>query len=368
MTQIKNLGTEKTDPSDTDLIPIQESNGITRRITRANLLKGIGGGSGNGSNWQVKNTNYTAQIGEQLILDSSNTPITITLPANPVIGSSISFFSGSIDTNLITINFNNTNYRGKALNSSLVAKTSKWQKSDLIFLGGATGWVDYPKLLAGDYGDSILSRNPSRYLQFNEISGTTANDSSAFASHFTYVNSPALNQSGLLTNPLDKSILLTASNSQYVRANGASITNPQIFTIEAVFKTTSVSGGLCGFGSGTTPGSASATDRNLYLSNGRLVWHVFNGGHRLITSPNAYNDGLPHIVSVVQNGASSKMFVDKVLVVSGGFSPEIYNGWWIVAYNHYPGSYFNGNISEWSYTPAALSDSEIIERHATALG
>ncbi|MBW4689597.1 MAG: hypothetical protein KME40_32025 [Komarekiella atlantica HA4396-MV6] len=40
--QIKDLGTEKTVPENTDIIPIQESNGTTKHITRGNFLSGIG--------------------------------------------------------------------------------------------------------------------------------------------------------------------------------------------------------------------------------------------------------------------------------------------------------------------------------------
>lgn len=60
MPQIKDLGTEKTDPSDTDIIPLQEASGATRRITRANFLKGINAGSATTPTtfncWRVRNT------------------------------------------------------------------------------------------------------------------------------------------------------------------------------------------------------------------------------------------------------------------------------------------------------------------------
>lgn len=39
--QIKDLGTEKTIPDDTDFIPFQQTDGVTGRITRANFLSGI---------------------------------------------------------------------------------------------------------------------------------------------------------------------------------------------------------------------------------------------------------------------------------------------------------------------------------------
>jgi hypothetical protein len=43
--QIKDLGTEKTIPADTDLIPFQQTDGVTGHITRANFLSGITSGS-----------------------------------------------------------------------------------------------------------------------------------------------------------------------------------------------------------------------------------------------------------------------------------------------------------------------------------
>lgn len=41
MLQIKDLGTEKTISDNSDLIPIQQADGTTRRITKANLFAGI---------------------------------------------------------------------------------------------------------------------------------------------------------------------------------------------------------------------------------------------------------------------------------------------------------------------------------------
>ncbi|MBD2516866.1 hypothetical protein H6G93_17945 [Nostoc sp. FACHB-973] len=39
--QIKDTGTEKTTPDNTDIIPLQQADGITRHITRANFLTGV---------------------------------------------------------------------------------------------------------------------------------------------------------------------------------------------------------------------------------------------------------------------------------------------------------------------------------------
>ncbi len=38
--QIKDIGTEKTTPDNSDLIVVQQTDGITRRITRGNFLAG----------------------------------------------------------------------------------------------------------------------------------------------------------------------------------------------------------------------------------------------------------------------------------------------------------------------------------------
>ncbi|WP_292747866.1 hypothetical protein [Nostoc sp. NMS4] len=47
MLQIKDLGTEKLLPDDSDLIPIQEIGGTTRHIKRGNFIAGISGGISN---------------------------------------------------------------------------------------------------------------------------------------------------------------------------------------------------------------------------------------------------------------------------------------------------------------------------------
>src|SRR5205085_2806673 len=72
---------------------------------------------------------------------------------------------------------------------------------------------------------------------------------------------------------------------------------PQVFSVEAWFKTTSTSGGkIIGYGNNTT-GDSSNYDRHVYMTNdGKLVFGVYNNGVYTVSSSAAYNDGAWHQV------------------------------------------------------------------------
>lgn len=101
-----NLLPSKINPSDTDILPIQQVDGTGRKIAIGDLLSGVrsdigdlqsdvaalqgGGGSGGGGGslapWQIVTDSYTAAAGSRILLNST-TQKTITPPASPTTGS-----------------------------------------------------------------------------------------------------------------------------------------------------------------------------------------------------------------------------------------------------------------------------------------
>ncbi|WP_445632353.1 hypothetical protein NSTC745_03874 [Nostoc sp. DSM 114161] len=65
--QISQIGSEKFTPDNTDLIPIQQADGITRRITRANLLTGVAQASALTSPVQTARSVFLAHLDSDIV-------------------------------------------------------------------------------------------------------------------------------------------------------------------------------------------------------------------------------------------------------------------------------------------------------------
>jgi hypothetical protein len=143
--------------------------------------------------------------------------------------------------------------------------------------------------------------------------------------------------------------------------------NPQNFTLELWFKTTTTNGGvLIGFGNSQT-GNSSSYDRHFYMDNsGKLHIGMYNGGAKMVDSVASYNDGSwHHAAATVSLSSGSCLYVDGTLVASNltAITTANYNGWWRIGQN---------NISGWPSTPSsyyfqgAIDEVSIYSRPLTA--
>jgi len=86
-------------------------------------------------------TAYTAVPGDNLLIDTYNAEVTITLPASPTMGDEVSIMdvsaSGGFGTNKVIVNRNGSNIRGAASNLDL---TSNNQSIKLRFTNATKGW------------------------------------------------------------------------------------------------------------------------------------------------------------------------------------------------------------------------------------
>ncbi|MEO3403141.1 LamG-like jellyroll fold domain-containing protein [Mucilaginibacter sp. CAU 1740] len=139
------------------------------------------------------------------------------------------------------------------------------------------------------------------------------------------------------------------------------IAGPSTFTMSVWFKTTTTTGGkLLSFSDGQNVSAQGGYDRHLYMTNsGQLIFGVYNGGARTITSPSTtpYNDGNWHHVVVTLGSTSGMvMYVDNTSVASSStyYAPETRNGYWKIGYDEIGGVwpnapsswYFNGTIDD----------------------
>jgi Concanavalin A-like lectin/glucanases superfamily len=155
-------------------------------------------------------------------------------------------------------------------------------------------------------------------------------------------------------------------SSQYLYGN-TSYVNPTTYSVEAWFKTSTVSGGvIAGFHSpqvGTAVGGQS--DRLIYMNNaGLLYFGVYNTGVHTIHTTVAFNNGAAHHVVVTFSSAGMVMYADGAQVASDATvtTEQSYTGWWrageadLTGWDSAPTSnYFNGTIDEFAVYPTALS-------------
>jgi probable HAF family extracellular repeat protein len=159
------------------------------------------------------------------------------------------------------------------------------------------------------------------------------------------------------------------NGANYV-ATSEPVNNPQNFTLECWFMTTTTQGGvLIGFGDQPT-GNDSNYDRFLYMDNsGYLHFGIYNNGGYLVSSPASYNDGMWHHAAVtVSSSAGSLLYVDGTLVAgnAAATTAQNYRGWWRIGENTINGwpnqpssAYFNGLLDEVSIYDSPLTAAQI---------
>jgi hypothetical protein len=147
-------------------------------------------------------------------------------------------------------------------------------------------------------------------------------------------------------------------------------TNPQNFTLEMWFKTTTTNGGaLVGFGDSQAT-TVTNHDRLLYMDNtGRLHFGIYNSTFYMVDSINSYtNSSWHHVAATASTNSGTCLYVDGVLLTNSAAATNAqnYNGWWRIGGNSLSGwpnvpssYYFNGLIDEVSLYSRVLSSNEI---------
>ena len=226
------------------------------------------------------------------------------------------------------------------------------------------------------YRLALLNSGPVNYWPLDESSGTAAYD-------WMSGNDATLSASGVtrgaagpdLTTP-SKATTFSGSNN----VSGASSVlqeGPQVFSVEAWFKTSSTRGGkIVGFGSSAT-GSSSSYDRHIYLSNsGQVTFGVYPGTTRTITSAAGYNNGQWHQVVGTLGPDGMMLYVDGVSVGARGdtTSAQGYGGYWRFggdSLGSWPTAgtsvWLNGDISDVAVYNKVLRRSEV-DAHWVASG
>ncbi|MEU6754870.1 DNRLRE domain-containing protein [Streptomyces sp. NPDC046685] len=232
----------------------------------------------------------------------------------------------------------------------------------------ATSSVTVPTS-APAYPSRVRADGAQLYWRYDDaLSPYVADSSSGGNTGGVQVNAPALRQSpGAVTgagtamgfNGISQQVY-----SDHRQTVGAS------YTIETWFKTNTTRGGkLIGFGNNTDRNSSSY-DKQIYMTNtGRLVFGVYAGSTRTITTGllDTYNDNKWHHAVGTQGPSGMALYVDgQNKGTLGVTTHQAYAGFWHIGGdnltswpNRPTSSFFAGQIDETAVYPSVLTQAQV---------
>lgn len=150
-------------------------------------------------------------------------------------------------------------------------------------------------------------------------------------------------------------------------AGNTEFTDPQVFSIECWFKTTSP-GFVAGFSDGPIDGY-NTNDRSLFLdSTGKLNWGVWPGFYVQIASTASYMDGKWHHVVGTLGPDGMVLYVDGAQVASSpNTAAQVYNGQWYLGLGMpgwSVGNFLSGSLARFAYYTSALSAARVAAHFA----
>ncbi|MFD7615158.1 LamG-like jellyroll fold domain-containing protein [Streptomyces sp. NPDC059828] len=224
-----------------------------------------------------------------------------------------------------------------------------------------------------NYAAQVLADGANLYWRYDESGSPFIGDSSSGDQSGVQINEPSLRQTPAAVTGASTAIGFNGSNEWVYSEKRTTV--PSQYSIETWFKTTTTRGGkLVGFGDRTTQNSGNY-DKHVYMrNNGQLIFGVWTGTARTITTPNSYNDGAWHHVVATQGSSGMALYVDGVQVGTlAETSNQNYSGYWRIGgdnlngWPNRPTSYtFAGQMDETAIYPSALSAAQVQKHHALA--
>jgi len=218
---------------------------------------------------------------------------------------------------------------------------------------------------------TYATNNPTPYFLYplsdNPVT-TTAVDTSGNKRTATYTGTPAHSGSNACTRDKDGTTTFNGTNTLLVSPTAQA--NPQLFTLEIWFRTSIAGGYLIGLNNSAT-GAGGSYDRHLYLnSTGQVVFGIYSGGVRTITSTASYNNNAwHHAAATFSSTAGLTLYVDGQSVgtpITTAYTAETNNGYWRIGYGNlsgWPGSatpyYFNGQLGYAAVYTSVLSSTTV---------
>jgi hypothetical protein len=264
------------------------------------------------------------------------------------------------------------------------------QPSSVMFQGAIDEVAVYPTALTASqvenactgpnsYACVVKADGAGPYWRLGDsVASTTADDSSQNGLDGTYSGGVVRGQAGAVSG--DNATLFDGVDGT-VGSNDV-IGDPQNFSVEAWFNTTTTNGGkVVGFGN-TQSGNGSQYDRHIYMDDdGHVIFGVWEGFPAIVQSPDTYNDGQWHqVVGTISAADGMRLYVDGTQVDSHavesdgsyGFA-EGRDGYWRVGGDNLGGwpnqptsFYLDGLIDEVAIYPIPLSAAQVQAHHDAA--
>jgi concanavalin A-like lectin/glucanase superfamily protein len=226
------------------------------------------------------------------------------------------------------------------------------------------------------YPNLVLSDAPTLYWRLGETGGSNNADDLAPADNDgTYRNSPTKNQPGAIAGDSNRAVRFDGNND-FVSSDDQ-FSNPQTFSVEIWFKTTSTQGGkLAGFGSSQSGSASASYDRHLYLANdGSLIFGIYDGATRTVATGPGLNNGAWHHAVGTFGGNTMTLYIDGVSVGSLGTGPaQNFNGYWRIGGDSLAGwpsthtsNYIAGTLDDFAVYPTALGPGAVADHYNRGL-
>nr|WP_245192659.1 LamG domain-containing protein [Arthrobacter pigmenti] len=221
----------------------------------------------------------------------------------------------------------------------------------------------------GNYAVEVIADSPGYFYHLEEGQPGIMADSSGNGRDSSYpVGGVTYNVAGPLVKMNNRAARFDGSSGSLI--TGTRHDNPQTFTLEAWFNTTTTRGGqIIGFANNTSIANASRHDRTVYMLNsGQLAFGVRPGSRRTIFTQTRYNDGGWHHLAATLSPAGIVLYVDGELAARDTryTSADPYNGYWqtgagqLANWPSRPASnYFAGTIDEVAIYTRALTLAQV---------
>jgi PKD repeat protein len=222
---------------------------------------------------------------------------------------------------------------------------------------------------ADAYGARVYQDQPDLYWRLGDAAGaTTAADASGNGDAGSVQGGVTFGRPGAVRGTTDTAAGFNGSNGLVVASQA--VTDPEIYSEELWFRTSTTSGGkLIGFGDGTS-GTSGSYDRHVWmLDDGRLSFGTWTGQTNIATSNASYNDGKWHQMVATQSGAGLQLDVDGQNVASNPQTQaQSYTGYWRIGgdttWGGNSSSFFAGDIDDVAVYSYALSAQQIADHAA----
>ena len=234
------------------------------------------------------------------------------------------------------------------------------------------------------YEARVLGAHPSFLWTLAELSGKTAADATGHGFTGIYEPGTTKGEPGPITGSKQTATGFDGRTGLVTAVK--KITGPQVFSIEAWFKTRTNTGGkLIGFGSSQT-GTSSTYDRQIYMMNdGQVSFGVYSqGAVHVIETAQAFNDGHWHYLVGTLGPSGMALYLDGQRAgTKATNSAQAFSGYWRVGGDNLFGAwdldnfrknsqgttqpydyYFTGTIGDVAVYPAVLSAKQVANHYA----